>query len=87
MNQYSSSVPINLGSGSDASIREIAELIKEVVGFSGELRFNPKKPDGMPLKSLDSSELFALGWQPKISLRLGLEKTYQWYLDTCHRDI
>jgi GDP-L-fucose synthase len=87
MNHYSSSVPINLGSGSDASIREIAELIKEVVGFSGELRFNPKKPDGMPLKSLDSSELFALGWQPKISLRLGLEKTYQWYLDTCHRDI
>jgi GDP-L-fucose synthase len=87
MNHYSSSVPINLGSGSDASIREIAELIKEVVGFSGELRFNPKKPDGMPLKSLDSSELFALGWQPKISLRLGLEKTYQWYLDTCHRDV
>ena len=87
MNHYSSSVPINLGSGSDASIREIAELIKEVVGFSGELRFNPKKPDGMPLKSLDSSELFALGWQPKISLRLGLEKTYQWYLETCHRNI
>lgn len=87
MNHYSSSVPINLGSGSDVSIREIAELIKEVVGFSGELRFNPKKPDGMPLKSLDSSELFALGWQPKISLRLGLEKTYQWYLDTVTRDL
>ena len=87
MNHYSSSVPINLGSGSDASIREIAELIKEVVGYSGELRFDPKKPDGMPFKSLDSSELFALGWQPKISLRLGLEKTYQWYLETCHRNI
>ena len=87
MNHYSSSVPINLGSGSDASIREIAELIKEVVGFSGELRFNPKRPDGMPLKSLDSSELFALGWQPKISLRLGLKKTYQWYLDTVTRDL
>ena len=87
MNHYSSSVPINLGSGSDVSIREIAELIKEVVGFSGELRFNPKRPDGMPLKSLDSRELFALGWQPKISLRLGLEKTYQWYLDTVTRDL
>ena len=87
MNHYSSSVPINLGSGSDASIREIAELIKEVVGYSGELRFDPKKPEGMPFKSLDSSELFALGWQPKISLRLGLEKTYQWYLETCHRNI
>jgi GDP-L-fucose synthase len=87
MNHYSSAVPINLGSGADASIMEIAELIKEVVGYTGELHFDPKKPDGMPLKSLDSSELFALGWQPKIPLRLGLEKTYQWYLDSCHRDI
>ncbi len=86
MNNYSSPVPINLGSGSDASIREIAELIKEVVGYSGELRFDPKKPDGMPLKSLDSTELFALGWQPQVPLRLGLEKTYQWYLENCHRN-
>ena len=86
MNNYSSSVPINLGSGSDASIREIAELIKAVVGYSGELRFDPKKPDGMPLKSLDSSRLFGLGWQPKVPLRLGLEKTYQWYLETHHRN-
>ena len=87
MNHYSSPVPINLGSGSDASIRETAELIKEVVGYSGELRFDPKKPDGMPLKSLESSELFALGWQPRIPLRLGLEKTYQWYLETSHRNV
>jgi GDP-L-fucose synthase len=87
MNLYSSPVPMNVGSGSDASIREIAELIKEVVGYSGELRFNSKKPDGMPLKSLDSSELFALGWEPKIPLRLGLEKTYQWYLETCHTKV
>ena len=84
MNHYSSPVPINLGSGSDASIREIAELVKDVVGYSGELRFDPKKPDGMPLKSLNSSELFALGWQPRIPLRLGLEKTYRWFLETCH---
>ena len=87
MNHYTSPVPINLGSGSDASIREIAELIKEVVGYSGELRFDPKKPDGMPLKSLDSSRLFALGWQPKVPLRLGLEKTYQWFLETCQRKV
>jgi GDP-L-fucose synthase len=65
----------------------MAELIKEVVGYSGELRFDPEKPDGMPLKSLDSSELFALGWQPKIPLRSGLEKTYQWYLETCHAKV
>jgi GDP-L-fucose synthase len=87
MNHYSSPVSINLGSGSNASIREIAELIKEVVGYYGELRFDPKKPDGMPLKSLDSSELFALGWQPKTPLRLGLEKTYRWYRENCHRNV
>ena len=84
MNHYSSMLPINLGSGLDASIREIAELVKDVVGYSGELSFDLKKPDGMPLKSLDSSEVFALGWQPKIPLRLGLEKTYRWFLETCH---
>ena len=84
MKHYNSPVPINVGSGADASISEIAELIKDVVGYSGKLRFDPKKPDGMPLKSLDSSELFALGWQPKTPLRLGLEKTYEWYLETCH---
>ena len=86
MNHYSSPVPINLGSGSDASIREIAELVKDIVGYSGELRFDPNKPDGTPLKSLDSAELFALGWQPQVPLRLGLEKTYLWYLENCHRN-
>jgi GDP-L-fucose synthase len=86
MNHYSSPVPINLGSGSDASIREIAELVKDIVGYSGELRFDPNKPDGTPLKSLDSTELFALGWQPQVPLRLGLEKTYLWYLENCHRN-
>ena len=84
MKHYNSPVPINVGSGADASISEIAELIKDVVGYSGKLRFDPKKPDGMPLKSLDSSELFALGWQPKTPLRLGLETAYEWYLETCH---
>ena len=87
MENYSAPLPINLGTGSDASIREIAELIKEVVGYRGELRFDAKKPDGMPLKSLDCSELFAMGWQPKVPLRLGLEKTYQWYIETFSRDV
>lgn len=82
MDNYSSASLINLGSGSDASIREIAELIKDVVGYPGDLRFDPSKPDGMPLKSLDCSELFAMGWQPKVPLRLGLEKTYQWFVET-----
>jgi GDP-L-fucose synthase len=87
MENYSAPLPINLGSGSDASIREIAELIKEVIGYRGELRFDATKPDGMPLKSLDCSELFAMGWQAKVSLRLGLEKTYQWYIETFSRDV
>jgi GDP-L-fucose synthase len=82
MQHYSRPLPINVGSGSDASIREIAELIKEVVAYPGELRFDANKPDGMPSKSLDSSELFALGWQPKTSLRLGLEKTYRWLVES-----
>jgi GDP-L-fucose synthase len=82
MKNYSSPSPINLGSGSDASIREIADLIKQVIGYPGELRFDLNKPDGMPLKSLDSSALFAMGWQPKTSLRSGLEKTYQWFVET-----
>ena len=82
MENYSAPSPINLGSGSDASIREIAELIKEVTEYRGELRFDTEKPDGMPLKSLDCSELLAMGWQPKVPLRLGLEKTYQWFVET-----
>jgi GDP-L-fucose synthase len=87
MENYSAPFPINLGSGSDASIREIAELIKEVIGYPGELRFDTTKPDGMPLKSLDCSELFAMGWQPKVPLRLGLEKTYQWLVETSSRNV
>ena len=82
MQNYSSPTPINVGSGVDTSIRDIAELIQKVVGYQGQLRFDPTKPDGMPLKALDTSELMAMGWQPKVSLRRGLEETYRWFLDT-----
>ena len=82
MQNYSSPTPINVGSGVDTSIRDIAELIQKVVGYQGQLRFDPTKPDGMPLKTLDTSELMAMGWQPKVSLRRGLEETYRWFLDT-----
>jgi GDP-L-fucose synthase len=53
-----------------------------VVGYEGQLRFDPAKPDGMPLKALDSSELTAMGWRPKVSLQAGLEETYRWFMDT-----
>jgi GDP-L-fucose synthase len=85
MQNYSSPTPINIGTGVDTSISDIAELIQKVVGYQGQLRFDPTKPDGMPLKSLDSSELMAMGWQPKVSLQRGLEETYRWFLDTTNQ--
>jgi GDP-L-fucose synthase len=68
---------INVGSGQDQTIREIAELIAEVVGFEGALRFDPSKPDGTPRKLLDTSRLSSLGWKPKTSLRQGLAIVYR----------
>ena len=72
--------PINIGSSQEVSIRELAETVCEVVGYSGELNFDRSKPDGMPLKKVDTSKLDQLGWRPNTSLRGGLEKTYAWNL-------
>ena len=72
--------PINIGSSQEVSIRELAETVCEVVGYSGELNFDRSKPDGMPLKKVDYSKVDQLGWRPNTSLRDGLEKTYAWYL-------
>jgi GDP-L-fucose synthase len=80
LDHYDDAEPINLGSGMVYSIAEVARLIAEVVGYQGELRFDPKKPDGMPRKFLDSSKLFALGWRPATEFRAALEETYEWYL-------
>ena len=63
----------------DYSIKEYAETIQKVVGFTGKLEFNTSKPDGMPRKLLDVSRLFSLGWKPKVSLKEGLLKTIEWY--------
>jgi GDP-L-fucose synthase len=82
MQSYSDPTPINVGNGSETSIKNIGELIRKVVGYEGQLRFDPTKPDGMPLKALDSSEIVAMGWHPKVSLQRGLEETYRWFLDT-----
>jgi GDP-L-fucose synthase len=70
---------VNVGVGADWSIRQLAEMIAEVVGFTGNLVFDPSKPDGMPAKLLDSSVLQKMGWRAKNSLRDGLLKTYQWF--------
>lgn len=80
MNGYDGADPINIGGGEDLSIKELATTIKDVVGYSGELRFDASKPDGMPLKSLDSGPLLEMGWRPANSFREGLAITYNWFL-------
>jgi len=80
MDLYQQDEPINAGVGRDWSIRDLAEIIKDVVGYSGALRFDTTKPDGMPAKLLDSRALLDLGWRPITGIRDGLFKTYQWYL-------
>ena len=71
---------INIGSGEEVAIKELALLIKNIVGFGGELNFNPNYPDGMPRKLLDVSRLNNLGWKSKIKLNEGLKSVYDWYL-------
>lgn len=70
---------LNIGSGKDMKISELASLIKETVGFQGELLYDASRPEGVPSKLLDSSLIFNLGWQPRISLAQGLADTYAWY--------
>lgn len=79
MNNYDSSEIINIGAGKDLTIRELAELIKEIVSFEGQILWDHSKPDGTPRKLLDSSKLFSLGWKPKISLKNGIKKEYEYF--------
>lgn len=81
MDKYSDFPHVNVGSGSEVTIKNLAELVKEVVGFEGELKWDPTKPDGTPRKLMDSSKLANMGWKPKISLRDGLVGTYKWYVE------
>ncbi len=71
---------VNVGCGEDVSIRELAETVAQVVGFTGELVFDTSKPDGTPRKLLDVSQLKKMGWEPKVPLKEGIEKTYRWFL-------
>jgi GDP-L-fucose synthase len=73
--------PINTGTGEDVSIRELAEAIVEVVGYRGVLDWDSTKPDGMPRKLMDSSQMASLGVRPKVALRDGLARTYRWFLE------
>jgi GDP-L-fucose synthase len=79
MEHYDSAEIINVGTGKDIPIAELAGLIREVVSYQGEIVFDRSKPDGTPRKLLDVSRLEALGWRPRIGLREGIEQTYDWY--------
>lgn len=79
LEKYNGDIPLNIGFGEDVSIRELTELVAEVVGYKGAIGWDTTKPDGTPRKWLDSSRLREQGWKPKISLREGLESTYKWY--------
>ena len=79
MKNYSSSDIVNVGWGKDISIGELALLISAVVGFQGQLEFDPSKPDGTPRKLLDTTRMRALGWEPTITLSAGIASTYSWY--------
>jgi GDP-L-fucose synthase len=80
MERYEDTAPINVGVGEDISIADLADMIGQVVGFNGEIRFDPAKPDGAARKLLDVGKINALGWKATTKLAEGLERTYAWYL-------
>jgi GDP-L-fucose synthase len=80
MKHYNENEMINIGVGKDITISELSELIKQIVEFKGEIRYDDSKPDGTQRKLLDVSRLNSLGWRSRIPLREGIEKTYKWYL-------
>jgi GDP-L-fucose synthase len=81
LEKYNDDSHINVGTGTDLSISELAQTIANVVGFEGEIHFDASKPDGTPRKLLEVSKLSALGWQSNIQLKDGIQKTYDWFLD------
>lgn len=81
MEHYDGADIVNVGVGRDVTIREVAEMVREAVGFEGELRFDTSRPDGAPRKLLDVSRLSELGWTATTGLREGIESTYRWFLE------
>jgi len=81
LEHYDSPEVVNVGCGEDITIRELAEMIRDIVGFQGELVFDSTKPDGTPRKLLDTSKIRSHGWEPQIALREGITSTYQWFLE------
>lgn len=81
LRNYSDHEHVNVGSGSDLTIREVAEMVKEVVGFQGELSWDTSKPDGTPRKLMNTDRLRSMGWAPATPLREGISRTYAWFVE------
>jgi len=81
MHKYESSELINIGSGQEISIRELAGIIQKVVGYNGEVVFNPQKPDGTPRRVLDNSMILATGWKPQVEMEQGIRREYEYYMN------
>jgi len=82
MNNYNDSEIVNIGTGEDITIKDLSYMIKDILGFEGEIHFNTDMPDGTPRKLLDVSKIESLGWKYKTNIKEGIEKTYQFFLDT-----
>ncbi len=82
MNNYENNMPVNIGTGEDISIKDLAILIKDLIGFKGEIVFDSTKPDGTPRKLLDVRFINNLGWKSSISLKDGIQKTIDWYINS-----
>ncbi len=81
MNTYTGDEHVNVGTGVDVTIKELAETVKEIVGYEGAIVWDSTKPDGMPRKLLDMTKLHGLGWHHTIDLKEGIERTYKWFLE------
>ena len=81
LENYDDEIPINIGCGTDVTIKELTELVAGVVGFTGNIEWDSSKPDGTPRKLLDTSRINNLGWRPTIQLSDGITETYRWFLD------
>jgi GDP-L-fucose synthase len=80
MQSYTGNDPVNIGLGEDHSIQELAEMVREIVGYQGDVLFDTSKPDGVPQKLLDMTKLHSMGWKAQTPVKRGLTTTYDWYL-------
>lgn len=86
LENYNDPSIVNIGCGEDVTIRELAEMVCDVIGYNGSLEFDTTKPDGTPRKLLEMSKLFGMGWRPKIQLREGIAGAYQWFLENVEKN-